>query len=171
MSPGVSPKVSLKTGVSSGTVEKSVSGTLSGPGLRSVHKVSRECPRSVEKVSQTLQRHFLGTREPGPGDTPWDTPRDTPVFGDTLGDTPGDTSGPKGARDPCSRPGGSILRRYHCQGWMGRRLGAQEVCPTSISCSSRSSATGTGSGIRGRSRPPDHAFALLEVSVGGLNKI
>ena len=32
-----------------------------GPGLRSVQKVSRECPRSVEKVSQTLRAHSRDT--------------------------------------------------------------------------------------------------------------
>ena len=55
----------------------------SGPGLRSVQKVSRERPRSVKKCPDTpgtLSGHFL--------DTPSDTPSDTPIFGDTLGDTP-----------------------------------------------------------------------------------
>ena len=42
----------------------------SGPGLRSVQKVSRECPRSVKKVSRTLRFHSRDTlwtlRSPGP---------------------------------------------------------------------------------------------------------
>ena len=64
----------------------------SGPALRSVQKVSRECPQSVKKVSRTLWGHsrdtFWTLRSPGPRDTPRDTPSDTPIFGDTLGDTP-----------------------------------------------------------------------------------
>ena len=97
----------------SGSVPRSVSGPL-GPRLRSVQKLSRECPQSVWDTFSTLQGHsrdtFWTLRSPGPrgpGDTPRDTPGGTPVFGDTLGDTPGDTSGSKGLRDPCSRPGGS----------------------------------------------------------------
>ena len=65
---------------------------FSGPGFRSVQKVSRECPRSVKKVSRTL-RNTLGTlfglsgaRGPkGPrncetprGKCPGDHPRDIP---------------------------------------------------------------------------------------------
>ena len=107
--PEVSPGVSPKTGVSP-EVSHGVSPGPFGPGLRSVQKVSRECPRSVWDTFSTLQGHSRDTfwtlrslGPKGPGDTPWDTPGDTPVFGDT----PGDTSGPKGPRDPCSGPGGS----------------------------------------------------------------
>ena len=86
--------VARKPGCPKDSVSRSVSGMSK--------KVSRECARSVDKLSQTLlgtlSGHLLDT--PEPGDTPWDTPLDTPVFGDTLGDTPGDTSGPRG---PCSR--------------------------------------------------------------------
>ena len=90
-----------------------------GPGLRSVQnfKVSRECPRSVKKVSghsgDTLGTLFghSGARSPkGPGDTPSDTPSDTPHF---RGHSPAhsrDTSGLKGLRDSCSRPAGSQLK-------------------------------------------------------------
>ena len=69
----------------------------SGPRLRSVQKVSRECPRSVKKVSRTLRGHsqdtFWTLRSPGNRRVP-ETPRRTlprtpPVFGDTLGDTAG----------------------------------------------------------------------------------
>ena len=42
----------------------------SGPGLHSVQKVSRECPRSIEKVFQTLRGHsrdtFWTLQSPGP---------------------------------------------------------------------------------------------------------
>ena len=58
----------------------------SGPGLRSVQKVSRECPRSVKKVSRTL-RDTLGTLFGHSGRRTF--PRTPPIFGDTLGDTPG----------------------------------------------------------------------------------
>ena len=68
----------------------------SGPRLQSVQKVSRKCPPSVKKVSQTLRdtlRHFLDAREPGALRAP-KTPcgtlgqcRDTHVR-----DTPKDTS-------------------------------------------------------------------------------
>ena len=53
----------------------------SGPGLRSVQKVSRECPRSVRKVFRTLRGHsrdsFWTLRRPGP-EAPQKHPKDTP---------------------------------------------------------------------------------------------
>ena len=76
--------------------------SASGPGLRSVQRVSRE-----RDTFLTLRGHSRGTfwtlRPKGPGDTEWDTPLETPI----LGDTPRDISGLKGPKDPCSRPGGS----------------------------------------------------------------
>ena len=50
----------------------------SGPGLRSVQKVSRECPRSVKKLSRTLRGHswdtFWTLWSQGPASGPGDTP-------------------------------------------------------------------------------------------------
>ena len=61
----------------------------SGPGLQTVQKVSRECPRSVRDTLLRLQGHFLDPSEPGARRAP-QTPRRTlprtpPVFGDTPG--------------------------------------------------------------------------------------
>ena len=71
----------------------------SGPGLRSVQKVSRECPRSVRDTFLTLRGHsrdtFWTLRSPRP-----EGPQRHPE-GHFW-----DTSGPKGPRDSCSRPGG-----------------------------------------------------------------
>ena len=83
----------------------------SGPGLRSVQKVSRECPQSVKKVSRTLRGHSRDTPELGARRVP-ETLRGTlrrtpPIFGDTPGDTPRDTSGPTGPKDSYSWPGSS----------------------------------------------------------------
>ena len=55
-----------------GSVPQGVLGpNLSGPGLRSVQKVSRECPRSVLDTFLTLRGHSQDTfgtlRSPGPG--------------------------------------------------------------------------------------------------------
>ena len=69
----------------------------SGPGLRSVRKVSRECALEFQKgvpdTPGTLSGYFLDTPEPGARralQTPRRTlPRTPPVFWDTLGDTPG----------------------------------------------------------------------------------
>ena len=87
---GVSPRVPPRTGMSGGVSPR---GVPFGPRLRSVQKVSRECPRSVWNTFLTLRRHsrghFLGTPEP---EGPRGTPRgDIPVFGDTLGDTARET--------------------------------------------------------------------------------
>ena len=68
-------------------------------GVReSVQKVSRECLRSVKKVSghsgDTLGTPFghSGARGlKGPRDIPPDTLSDTPIFGDTLSNAPRDT--------------------------------------------------------------------------------
>ena len=55
---------------------------LSGSGLRSVHKVSRECPRSVRDTFLTLRGHsrnsFWTPRSAGPKGPAWDTLSDTP---------------------------------------------------------------------------------------------
>ena len=93
-----------------GSVRRGVPG---GPRLRSVQKVSRECPRSVKKVSGTLRGHsrdtFWTLRSLGPKG-----PRGHPV-GHSLGHPrfrghprghSRDTSGPKGPRDSCTRSGG-----------------------------------------------------------------
>ena len=91
--PGVLPRVSPKTG---GCLRECPTGCRrgpSGPGPRSVQKVSRECPRSVRDTFLTLRGHSQ--------DTFWTLPRTPPVFGDT----PGDTSGPKGPRDPVAGRG------------------------------------------------------------------
>ena len=91
------------------------------PGLRSVQKVSRECPRSVKKVTpgvwdtpRTLSGHFLDTPEPGaqraPG-TPLRTlTRTPPVFGDTLGDTLGTLRARRARETPVAGRGG-------CNSW------------------------------------------------------
>ena len=83
----------------------------SGPGLRSVQKVSRECPecqKGVPATPGTLSGHFLDSPEPGARRAP-ETPRRTlprtpPVFRGHSRRHSGDTSGP---RDSCSRPAGS----------------------------------------------------------------
>ena len=52
-----------------GSFPRGVSGALGAPGLRSVQKVSRECPWSVKKVSRTLRGHSRDTwtlRSPEP---------------------------------------------------------------------------------------------------------
>ena len=71
----------------------------SGPGLRSVQRLSQECRRSVKKVSRTLRGHsrdtFWTLQRPGP-----EGPQRHPE-GHFR-----DTSGPKGPRDSCSRSGG-----------------------------------------------------------------
>ena len=98
LGPEVSPECPRecprKWGVSEG-VSDGVSLGPFGPGLRSVQKVSRECPRSVRDTFLTLRGHSR--------DTFWTLrrtlPRRPPIFGDT--------SGPKGPRDSCSRPAGS----------------------------------------------------------------
>ena len=88
---GVSPRVSPKTGVSKG-VSHRVSLEPFGRRLRSVQKVSRECPKGVPDTLGTLSGYFLDTAESGarrgPSDTPCDTLLDTPVSAYTLGDTP-----------------------------------------------------------------------------------
>ena len=84
-------------------------GGPSGPGLRSVQKVSPECPESVPGVFGhlfdtlgTLWGHFLDTPEPGARRAP-ETPRGT-------------LPGHFGPRDSCSRLGG--LQRMFCFcGW------------------------------------------------------
>ena len=82
----------------------------SGPGLRSVQKVSRECPRSVKKVSRTLRGHsrvtFWTLRRPGP-----EGPQRHPE-GHSR-----DTLGPKGPRDSCSRPG-ALQSKVVFSGWI-----------------------------------------------------
>ena len=67
-----------------------------GPGLRSVQKVSQECPRSVPDTFLTLRGHSRDTfwtlrspRRKGPRDTPSDTPSNTHVFKNAFGDTLG----------------------------------------------------------------------------------
>ena len=61
-----------------------------GHGLRSVQKVSRECPHSVQKVSRHSRDTFLDTPEPEEGRAPR-TPRGTlpwtPPFSGTLSGT------------------------------------------------------------------------------------
>ena len=94
--PGVSPRVSPKTGGVRGSVRRGVPGPF-GPR-------APECPKSVPRVSPECQkgdtghsRDTLGTlfghsgaRGPRAPETPRRTlPRTPPVFGDTLGDTPG----------------------------------------------------------------------------------
>ena len=95
-------------------------GGLSGPGLRSVQKVSRECPRSVRDT-------FLTRRDTR--DTFLDTPGVRGPTGPRASDTPhfrghsGDTSGPKGPRDSCSRPAGSQGQNlYKKKGFFLRKL-------------------------------------------------
>ena len=94
------------TGVSRALRARSVPGVSVGvflgpsaPGLRSVQRVSWECPRSVKKVSRTLRGHsrdtFWTLRSPGP-----EGPQ-RHLEGHSW-----DTSGPKGPRDSCSRSGG-----------------------------------------------------------------
>ena len=74
----------------------------SGPGLRSVQKVSRECPRSVRDTFLTLRGRsrdtFWTLRSPG-SEGPQKHPEEHSR----------DTSGPKGPRDSCSTPGGSQI--------------------------------------------------------------
>ena len=76
----------------------------SGPGLRSVQRVSKECPQSVRDTFLTLRgrsRDTLWTlRSPGP-----ERRRRHPE-GHSR-----DTSGPKGPRDSCSRSGGGCKPR------------------------------------------------------------
>ena len=148
----------------SGCPRERVSGGVSrGPfGPQSVQKVSRECLRSVKKVSghsgDTLGTPFghFGARGPkGPRDTPPDTLSDTPIFGDTLSDTPRDTSSPKGPKPPVegwgclntcwgdflsksrSRPGergtNIHLRKLHKIKMWGRRPETADFCPLSWS--------------------------------------
>ena len=112
--PGVSPRVSPKTGGVRGSVRRGVFGALWAPGSG----VSKKCPESVRGVSKrclgrsgdtlgTLFGHSGAWGPKGPGDAPSDTPSDTPGFwGHSRGHS-GDTLGPKGPRDPCSRPGRS----------------------------------------------------------------
>ena len=57
VSPGVSDGVSLKIGVSDGVSGGGCPEGPSGPALRSVPKVSRECPRSVQDTFLTLHGH------------------------------------------------------------------------------------------------------------------
>ena len=71
----------------------------SGPGLRSVQKVSRECPQSVRDTFLTL-RDTLGTLFGHSGARGPKGPQRHPE-GHSR-----DTSGPKGPRDSRSRPGG-----------------------------------------------------------------
>ena len=115
-----------------------------GPGLRSVQKVSRECPQSVRTPfwhsGDTLGTLFgdSGARGPkGPGNTPSDTPSDTPHFrGHSQGHS-GDTSGP---RDSCSRPAGSqcmllfALRRGMILSTIARESEGLAVSPKKALC-------------------------------------
>ena len=122
--PGVSPRVSPKTGGVRGSVRRGVSGALRAPGSG----VSKKCPESVPGVSKrcpgqsgdtlgTLFGHYGAQGPKGPGDTPSDTPSDTPGFrGHSRGHS-ADTSGLKGPRDSCSRPGRSQTLpslRFYC---------------------------------------------------------
>ena len=88
----------------------------SGPGLRSVQKVSPECPGHLFDTPGTLSGHFLDTPEPGarrvPGTPRQTLPRTPPIFGDTLGDTPGTLRARRARETPVA-------------GWRDRSPGAE----------------------------------------------
>ena len=102
-----------------GGVRRSVPRGLLGPKPRSVQKVSRECLRSVKKVSQTLRGHPVGHSV------------GHPRFPEhTRGHSP-EQSGPKGPRDSCSRLAGSQgkgLKAEEGEEWgkRGGRKGARK---------------------------------------------
>ena len=93
--PRVSPRVSPKRGCPRECPKGCPRALLISPGLRSVQKVSQECPRSVKLRCPGHSGDTLGTlfghspKRPG-----------TPLL------TLPRTSGPKGPRDSCSRWGG-----------------------------------------------------------------
>ena len=117
--PGVSPRVSPKTGVSGGVSPMGCPQAPSSPGLRSVRKASRERLRSVKKVSRTLGGHSRDTfwtlragLEGVQGHLVGHSVGYPRFWGHSRGHSP-EHSGPKGPRDPCNWSAGSQLQLHY----------------------------------------------------------
>ena len=99
----------------------------SGPGLRSAQKVSRECPRSVEKVFQTLRGHsrdtFWTLRSPGPEGPRRHSAGTLPETPRTLLGTPPETLRARRARETpvAGRGGVAIFALKKCSCSVERR--------------------------------------------------